>query len=123
MKSGIIETNIGIACAASHDAYKEIMEPKTENEYRFIDQSTNSLTFLSSPSESNSFALLFTMRFTSSAAAALMATCVSAVPTRTTNQARDAVVQKRAAITDAADVGYATQNGGYEFTRRPFNLS
>ncbi|KAJ3578933.1 hypothetical protein NPX13_g1637 [Xylaria arbuscula] len=52
------------------------------------------------------------MKFTSSAAAALMATCVSAVPTKTTNQARDAVIQKRATITDAADVGYATENGG-----------
>ncbi|KAK5626074.1 hypothetical protein RRF57_001789 [Xylaria bambusicola] len=54
---------------------------------------------------------LITMRFTS-AAAALLAACVSATPTRTTNEARDATIQKRATVTDAANVGYATENGG-----------
>ncbi|KAI0518037.1 polysaccharide lyase family 1 protein [Xylaria bambusicola] len=52
------------------------------------------------------------MRFASSAAAALLAACVSAVPTRTTNEAHNAPIQKRATITDAASVGYATKNGG-----------
>lgn len=43
------------------------------------------------------------MKFTA-AAVALLATVVSATPTP--------VIQKRATITDAADVGYAQQNGG-----------
>lgn len=48
---------------------------------------------------------------------AFLASCVSASPTPTVQD--DAIVdprsiEKRAAITDAADVGYATQNGGYE---------
>lgn len=47
---------------------------------------------------------------------AFLASCVTASPTPTVQD--DAVVdprsiEKRAAITDAADVGYATQNGGY----------
>lgn len=47
---------------------------------------------------------------------AFLASCVSASPTPTVQD--DAIVdprsiEKRAAITDAADVGYATQNGGY----------
>lgn len=47
---------------------------------------------------------------------AFLASCVSASPTPTIQD--DAIVdprsiEKRAAITDAADVGYATQNGGY----------
>ncbi|KAI1420112.1 polysaccharide lyase family 1 protein [Xylaria sp. FL1777] len=53
------------------------------------------------------------MRFTSSAAAALLATCVSAIPTPTVDEALDArTIQKRASITDAANIGYATENGG-----------
>ncbi|KAI1812422.1 polysaccharide lyase family 1 protein [Poronia punctata] len=48
-----------------------------------------------------------------SAAVALLAACVSAVPTPTENGPIEArVIEKRASITDAADVGYATQNGG-----------
>jgi pectate lyase len=47
---------------------------------------------------------------------AFLASYVSASPTPTVQD--DAIVdprsiEKRAAITDAADVGYATQNGGY----------
>lgn len=50
---------------------------------------------------------------------AFLASCVTASPTPTVQD--DAVVdprsiEKRAAITDAADVGYATQNGGYAYT-------
>lgn len=50
---------------------------------------------------------------------AFLASCVAASPTPTVQD--DAVVdprsiEKRAAITDAADVGYATQNGGYVYT-------
>ncbi|KAI0595216.1 pectate lyase [Biscogniauxia sp. FL1348] len=51
------------------------------------------------------------MKFTS--ALALLATSVVAAPTPTENQPLDArTVQKRASITDAADIGYASQNGG-----------
>ncbi|KAI1303811.1 polysaccharide lyase family 1 protein [Xylaria venustula] len=53
------------------------------------------------------------MRFTSSAVAAVLAACVSAVPTPTADEALDArTIEKRASITDAASVGYATLNGG-----------
>ncbi|KAI0433770.1 polysaccharide lyase family 1 protein [Xylaria sp. FL1042] len=53
------------------------------------------------------------MRFTSSVVAAILATCVSAAPTPTSDEALDArTIQKRASITDAANVGFATQNGG-----------
>ncbi|KAI0421481.1 polysaccharide lyase family 1 protein [Xylaria grammica] len=52
------------------------------------------------------------MKFTS-AAAAVLAACVSAAPTPTQDDALDVrTIGKRAAITDAADVGYATENGG-----------
>ncbi|KAI1491489.1 pectate lyase [Biscogniauxia mediterranea] len=48
-----------------------------------------------------------------SAAIALLATSVVAAPTPTEDQPLDArTVQKRASITDAADIGYASQNGG-----------
>ncbi|KAI1503470.1 pectate lyase [Biscogniauxia marginata] len=51
------------------------------------------------------------MKFT--AAIALLASSVVAVPTPTENEPLDArTVQKRASITDAADIGYASQNGG-----------
>ncbi|KAI0390223.1 polysaccharide lyase family 1 protein [Xylariaceae sp. FL0594] len=51
------------------------------------------------------------MKFTT--VAALVAACVSAVPTPTENGAVKAhVVEKRATITDAANVGYAQLNGG-----------
>ncbi|KAI5918171.1 pectate lyase [Camillea tinctor] len=51
------------------------------------------------------------MKFT--AAVALLATTVFAAPTPTEDGPLDArTVQKRASITDAADIGYASQNGG-----------
>ncbi|KAI1757921.1 polysaccharide lyase family 1 protein [Xylaria castorea] len=51
------------------------------------------------------------MKFTS--AIALLAACVSASPTPTVNEQLDArAIEKRATITDAANVGYAQQNGG-----------
>jgi len=54
------------------------------------------------------------MKFT--AAVALLAACVSAAPTPTENGPLEArVIEKRATITDAANIGYAKQNGGYEF--------
>ncbi|KAI1263134.1 polysaccharide lyase family 1 protein [Xylariaceae sp. FL1019] len=47
------------------------------------------------------------------ATVALLATAVSAVPTPTVDEALDArAVEKRATITDAANIGYATENGG-----------
>ncbi|KAI1278335.1 pectate lyase a [Xylaria sp. FL0933] len=53
------------------------------------------------------------MRLTSSAVAAILAVCVSAVPTPTSDEALDArTIQKRATISDAANIGYATLNGG-----------
>ncbi|KAI0142888.1 polysaccharide lyase family 1 protein [Xylariaceae sp. FL1272] len=52
------------------------------------------------------------MKFVS-AASALLAATVSAVPTPTVDEALDArTVEKRATITDAANIGYASQNGG-----------
>lgn len=56
---------------------------------------------------------------------AFLASCVAASPTPTVQN--DAVVdprsiEKRAAITDAADVGYATQNGGYVHTTASYLL-
>ncbi|KAI8955366.1 polysaccharide lyase family 1 protein [Xylaria longipes] len=52
------------------------------------------------------------MKFTS-AAIALLAACVSASPTPTVNEQLDArAIEKRATITDAANIGYAQQNGG-----------
>ncbi|KAI0542014.1 polysaccharide lyase family 1 protein [Xylaria digitata] len=52
------------------------------------------------------------MKFTATAAA-LLAACVSAVPTPTVDGLLDVrAIVKRATITDAADIGYAKQNGG-----------
>ncbi|KAH8161057.1 polysaccharide lyase superfamily 1 [Xylaria polymorpha] len=52
------------------------------------------------------------MKF-SSATIALLAACVSASPTPTVDEHLDArAVEKRATITDAANIGYAQQNGG-----------
>ncbi|TGJ85009.1 hypothetical protein E0Z10_g3752 [Xylaria hypoxylon] len=52
------------------------------------------------------------MKFTSTATV-LLAACVSAIPTPTVDEPLDArAVEKRATITDAADIGYAKQNGG-----------
>ncbi|KAI8635517.1 polysaccharide lyase family 1 protein [Xylariaceae sp. FL1651] len=52
------------------------------------------------------------MKFTA-AAVALLAACVSAVPTPTEDGPLDArAIEKRAAITDAANIGYASMNGG-----------
>ncbi|KAI0188756.1 pectate lyase a [Xylaria flabelliformis] len=51
------------------------------------------------------------MKFTS--AIALLAACVSASPTPTVNEQLDArAIEKRATITDSANIGYAQQNGG-----------
>ncbi|KAI0469107.1 polysaccharide lyase family 1 protein [Xylaria cf. heliscus] len=51
------------------------------------------------------------MKFTS--AIALLAACVSASPTPTVDEHLDArSIEKRATITDAANIGYAQQNGG-----------
>ncbi|KAI1178333.1 polysaccharide lyase family 1 protein [Nemania sp. FL0916] len=59
-----------------------------------------------------SYFYLFIMKFTS-AAVAVFAACVSAVPTPTVDGELDArSVEKRATITDAANIGYAQQNGG-----------
>lgn len=58
------------------------------------------------------------MKFTSAAAAAILAACVSASPTPTVEGVLDArVIAKRATITDAANIGYAQQNGGYDTTQ------
>ncbi|KAI3321345.1 polysaccharide lyase family 1 protein [Xylariaceae sp. AK1471] len=52
------------------------------------------------------------MKFTS-AAVALLAACVSAAPTPTEDGPVEArAIEKRATITDAANIGYAQQNGG-----------
>ncbi|GAP86855.1 putative pectate lyase [Rosellinia necatrix] len=52
------------------------------------------------------------MKFTS-AAIAVLAACVSASPTPTVDEPLAArAIQKRATITDVADIGYAKQNGG-----------
>lgn len=54
------------------------------------------------------------MKFTSAAAATILAVCVSASPTPTVEGVLDArAIEKRATITDAANIGYAQQNGGY----------
>ncbi|KAI0548680.1 polysaccharide lyase family 1 protein [Xylaria curta] len=51
------------------------------------------------------------MKFTS--AIALLAACVTASPTPTVNEQLDArAIEKRATITDSANIGYAQQNGG-----------
>lgn len=42
----------------------------------------------------------------------LAASLVSAAPTPTVDEGAAKVLAKRASITDAADIGYATQNGG-----------
>ncbi|KAI0203648.1 polysaccharide lyase family 1 protein [Astrocystis sublimbata] len=48
-----------------------------------------------------------------SAAVALLATCASASPTPTVDEQLDArAIEKRATITDSANIGYAQQNGG-----------
>ncbi|KAI1185021.1 polysaccharide lyase family 1 protein [Nemania serpens] len=53
------------------------------------------------------------MKFTSAAAATILAVCVSASPTPTVEGVLDArAIEKRATITDAANIGYAQQNGG-----------
>ncbi|KAI1118183.1 polysaccharide lyase family 1 protein [Nemania sp. NC0429] len=53
------------------------------------------------------------MKFTSAAAAAILAVCVSASPTPTVEGVLDArAIEKRATITDAANIGFAQQNGG-----------
>ena len=52
------------------------------------------------------------MKFT--AAILGLAGLAAAVPTPTENRPLDArTIEKRASITDACDVGYCTQNGGY----------
>ena len=48
----------------------------------------------------------------SSALIALAASLVSASPTPTLEEGAAKVLDKRASITDAANIGYATQNGG-----------
>jgi hypothetical protein len=48
----------------------------------------------------------------SSALLLLAAALVSAAPTPTIEESADKILVKRASITDAANVGYATQNGG-----------
>ena len=62
------------------------------------------------------------MKFT--AAILGLASLAAAVPTPTENGPLDArTVEKRASITDACNVGYCTQNGGYvnrtQLTGRP----
>ena len=47
-----------------------------------------------------------------STGAVLLAQLVSAVPTPTSEEIVDRAIVKRATITDIADSGYATQNGG-----------
>lgn len=74
--------------------------------------------YFSVPTKMKQTLILSTMAF--------LASCVTASPTPTVQD--DAVVdprsiEKRAAITDAADVGYATQNGGYAHTLAVLSLS
>ena len=56
------------------------------------------------------------MKFSAASSLAMLASLVAAVPTPTL-QDRSAphrrTMQKRATVTDACDVGFGTQNGGY----------
>ena len=48
----------------------------------------------------------------------LASALVSAAPTPTVEEGAVKVLAKRASITDAANIGYATLNGGYAYTCR-----
>lgn len=52
------------------------------------------------------------MKFSILSGLPLLAALASAAPTPTLNEVVDRAIAKRATITDIADTGYATQNGG-----------